>query len=91
MKGSLFFFAGLVMILLGYRFFTLIGFLLQMWGMFLMFRSFLKTIYAYMQTLPVIGPVLRDSVMISNAVNWVSSKGNASKSSLGADVAKFEV
>ena len=79
------------MILIGFRLFTLVGFCMQMWGMFLMFKSFLKTIYAYMQTLPVVGPVLRDSVMISNAVNWVSSKGNTSKSSRGADIDKFEV
>ena len=76
-KGSLFYFAGFVLIVLGYPMFTLLGFLCQVWGMFLMFRSFLKTIFAYMQTLPVIGPLLRDTPFIHDAVNWASSKGKA--------------
>ena len=47
MASSAFYFAGLGMIILGYRFFTLIGFCLQMYGMLMLFRSFLKTAFAY--------------------------------------------
>ena len=87
MQGSLFFFGGLTFIILGYPFFTLIGFTCQVWGMFLMFRSFLKTIFSYLQTLPVIGPILRDTPIIHSAVNWASSKGKKDASS----GSKFEV
>ena len=86
----MFFFAGLIVILIGWPFFTLIGFVLQIWGMFWMFRSFIKTIFSYMQTLPVIGPFIRDSVLINSAVNWIAS-GKSKGSKSGGSSAKFEV
>ena len=78
--GSAFYFAGVIMIILGWPFFTLGGFILQMWGIFLLFRSFLKTIFAYMQTLPVIGPLLRDTPIIHKIVNSISNSANNSNS-----------
>ena len=72
-KGSAFFFCGMILICLGYRFCTLGGFLLQLYGIYLLFRSFLKTIFAQMQTLPVIGPVLRDTPAIHSVINYLSS------------------
>jgi hypothetical protein len=67
-KGAIVFFSGLVMIIVGFPFFTTIGFLLQIYGGFLLFRyelrcdfiyrSFMKTIFGYMQTMPVIGGFL---------------------------------
>ena len=91
--GSAFYFAGVTMIILGWRFFTLGGFILQMYGIFLLFRSFLKTIFAYMQTLPVIGPLLRDTPIIHKIVNSISNSGNASAGASSHDYSakKFEV
>ena len=78
------------MIIMGWKFFNLFGFVLQMYGIFLLFRSFLKTIFAYMQTLPVIGPILRDTPMIHTIVNSISNLGNKNT---GADYSakKYEV
>ena len=64
MQSSIVFFAGLCLIIVGWRFFTLFGFCLQLYGIFMLFRSFIKTLFAYCQTLPVIGPFLRDSPTI---------------------------
>ena len=90
--GSAFYFTGVIMIILGWRFFVLGGFILQMWGIFLLFRSFLKTIFAYMQTLPVIGPLLRDTPMIHKIVNSISNSANKnSGSSADYSAKKFEV
>ena len=91
--GSAFYFSGVAMIILGWPFFTLGGFVLQMYGIFLLFRSFLKTIFAYMQTLPVIGPLLRDTPIIHKIVNSISNSGNASAGAASADYSakKFEV
>ena len=44
----MFFFGGMTLIIVGWPFFVLGGFLCQVWGMFLMFKSFLKTIFAYL-------------------------------------------
>lgn len=45
--GSVFFFTGFFMIILGWYMFTALGFASQIYGMFLLFRSFLSTIFAY--------------------------------------------
>ena len=37
-KGAMFYFSGLFLIIVGVFGFTLIGFALQLWGMFLLFR-----------------------------------------------------
>lgn len=58
-KGSLFFFLGLLCIITGWYMFTLLGFILQLYGIFLLFRSFLGTILIYGQSLPFIGGFLR--------------------------------
>ena len=86
--GSAFFFGGFAMICIGWYMFTMIGFILQMYGIFLLFRSFIKTIFAYMQTLPVIGPVLRDTPFIHKIVNALSNSGQSSQ---GGHAKKFEV
>jgi hypothetical protein len=59
MKGSVFYFLGFLLIVVGWYLFTLLGFLLQMYGIFLLFRSFLGTILSYGQHLPVIGGFLK--------------------------------
>lgn len=58
-KGSIFFFLGLLFIIVGWYLFTLMGFILQMYGIFLLFRSFLGTILIYGQSLPVVGGLLK--------------------------------
>ena len=45
--GSVFFFLGFVMIIIGWYMFTTLGFTAQLYGMFLLFRSFIKTIFTY--------------------------------------------
>jgi hypothetical protein len=47
LKGSLFFFIGLVLIITGWYLLTSLGFLSQLYGIFLLFRSFLGTILMY--------------------------------------------
>jgi hypothetical protein len=59
LKGSLFFFLGLLFILIGWKLFTLFGFCMQLFGIFHLFRSFLGTILLYGQSLPVVGGFLR--------------------------------
>ena len=46
--GSVFYFGGITIMIVGWKFFTLAGFLMQIYGIFLLFRSFLKTAFAYM-------------------------------------------
>ena len=72
-KGSLVFFAGFLWIVIGFTGFTIIGFLLQLYGAFLLFRSFIKTIFSYMQTFPVVGGFLRKTPFIHKLVDYVSS------------------
>ena len=67
--GSFFFFTGFILIIIGWYMFTCLGYLCQVYGIFLLFRSFIATIFAYSQTLPIIGPFLRTSPIIHKAVN----------------------
>ena len=72
-KASGMYFLGLIVIMIGYPMCTLVGFSLQMYGIYLLFRSFLKVAYGYVQTLPVIGPILSESKYLNEFVNYVSS------------------
>ena len=47
MVGSIFFFLGFFMIIMGWYMFTLLGFISQLYGIFMLFRSFITTIFAY--------------------------------------------
>lgn len=71
--GSVFYFGGIIVMIIGWRFFTIVGLLMQVYGIFVLFKSFLKTAFAYLQTLPLIGPILRDTPMIHKIVNSISS------------------
>ena len=84
-QGSIFFFAGFLIIMLGWWMFTLVGFLSQMWGIFHLFRSFLGTIMIYGQSLPVIGGLLRNDT-VKSAVRIIENAGGDKKGK-----AKFEV
>jgi hypothetical protein len=55
-KGSIVFFLGFCLVL--FVRLTFIGFLLQLWGLFLLFKSFLPFIYDSASKLPVIGKYL---------------------------------
>lgn len=68
LKGTAFFFLGLLLIILGWPFCTVGGFASQLYGIFLLFRSFLGTILVYAQGLPLIGGFLRSQ---SDALNRV--------------------
>jgi hypothetical protein len=83
--GSIFFFFGFLLIAIGWYTFTILGFISQMYGLFLLFRQFISTIFAYSQTLPVIGPILRTSPFISSVVDKISESGGNKKR------AKYEV
>lgn len=74
------------MIIMGWYMFTFLGFIAQMYGIFLLFRSFIKTIFGYLQTLPVIGPILRNSPIIHRIVNYLAENEGGQKKK-----AKFEV
>ena len=85
LTGSVFYFLGFLMIVVGWYCFVLLGFLAQMYGLFMLFKSFLSTILQYGQTLPFIGPVLRSSTLVHNAVRVLEVNEGKRKS------AKFEV
>ena len=88
LQGSIFFFAGFLMIALGWYTFTLLGFTAQMYGLFLLFREFISTFFSYGQTLPVIGPILRTSPFIQGLVEKISKSANTNE---GKKRAKYEV
>ena len=73
MKGSACFFAGFFMIVIGWFGFTILGFLLQLYGLFLLFRDFIKTIFKTLENMPVIGPVLRSQPWLSDAVDYIAT------------------
>jgi hypothetical protein len=79
----MFFFAGFIIIMVGWWMFTLLGFVSQMWGIFLLFRSFLGTIMIYGQSLPIIGGILRSDA-VKSVVRILESSEKKGK-------AKFEV
>ena len=54
-----------------------------MYGIFLLFRQFLNTAFAYLQTLPIIGPILRDTPAIHNIVNILSNSSGPTWAGLG--------
>lgn len=59
-----------------------------MYGLFLLFRDFIRVIFSYCQTLPVLGPVIRNSPFVHTFVDTIA--GNSSQK--GASQAKkFEV
>ena len=59
-EGSAFFFGGFLLIIFGWFLFTTIGFGLQVYGIFKLFGSFIPTIFGRLQTMPVIGPFIRN-------------------------------
>lgn len=73
--GSVFFFGGMFLIILGWFLFTTIGFLCQVYGLWIMFRSFIPTLFSTMQTLPVVGPFLRNSTLVHQFVAYANSEG----------------
>jgi len=86
--GSAVFFGGFVLIVIGWFLFTTFGFGLQMYGLFLLFRDFIRVIFSYAQTLPVIGPIIRNSPFAHTIVDSIAgSKGNQGASR----TKKFEV
>ena len=81
--GSICYFTGFASIVIGWFLMTTIGFLLQMYGLWHMFKSFLPTVFSYMQTVPVIGPLIRNNSWVHSFVNFASGKppkGSASSS-----------
>ena len=72
LKGSICFFTGFVLIVIGWFGFTFAGFMLQLYGLFLLFRDFIKTIFSYMETMPVIGPVIRQMPCLRTAVDYIA-------------------
>jgi Got1/Sft2-like family len=70
-KGSLVFFLGFVIIVARY---PMVGFIVQLWGLFLLFKSFLPFIYDSATKLPIIGRYLRNP-QIKYAVDNLSRKG----------------
>ena len=84
-KGSVFFFSGFLCIIIGWYMFTLLGFLSQIYGLFLLFKSFLSTIFSFCSQLPVIGPILRSSPGLEKAVNRLSKSSKGSKKKYDKD------
>lgn len=60
--GSLAFWAGILLILLRWPF---IGFLVQCYGMFILFGEFFKTIAGFAYNIPVVGPYLARALSVA--------------------------
>merc|ERR1740123_1448129 len=71
-KASACYFAGLLIIIFGY---TLIGFILQIYGIFLLFKDFIKIAFSYVQNMPLIGPLVKDNQTVHGIINYISSSG----------------
>ena len=72
-KGSVCFLAGFVLIVIGWFGFTCAGFLLQLYGLFLLFRDFIKTIFTHMKKMPCVGPVIRSMPWLNDAVDYIAT------------------
>ena len=79
--GSAVFFGGFLLIVIGWFLFTTLGFLLQMYGLFLLFRDFVRVLFSYAQTLPVIGPAIRNSPFAHTVVDAIAGKKGETGSS----------
>ena len=79
MAGSACFFAGFVMIVIGWFGFVFLGFTMQLYGLYLLFRDFIKTIYKTLETMPVIGPALRSMPWVGDAVDYIATDAKGAK------------
>ena len=86
--GSAVFFGGFVLIVIGWFLFTTLGFVLQMYGMFLLFRDFARVLFSYAQTLPVVGPIIRNSPFAHSVIDTIAGNKGEQGSSRQK---KFEV
>lgn len=68
-KGSICYFVGLFMILTGW---ALIGGLLQLFGIFHLFRDFIPQIYASSKYIPGIGPYICSSAILKDIIAKIS-------------------
>ena len=75
LKGSVFFFMGFALIIIGWPFFTLGGFATQMYGMLCLFQSYLRTLLSYASALPVIGPMVRNMPFLHKLVDTLANDG----------------
>lgn len=66
-KGSAIYFLGLVLIVLQLTFF---GTVIQLAGLFIIFRSFLPDFYDYICRLPVVGSYLSSFSIIQKAIKY---------------------
>lgn len=85
-QGSAFFFLGFLFIVVGWYLFTILGFMCQLYGIFLLFRSFIGTILIYAQGLPFIGNFLRSDA-VQRAAKVIESVGTGDSKKRS----KFEV
>ena len=80
--GSVCYFLGFGLIVIGWFLLTTLGFMLQMYGLWHLFKQFLPTVFSYMQTVPVIGPIIRNSNWVHTLVDFASggkqAKGGSS-------------
>ena len=80
-KGSIFYLGGFILIIIGLPFFTLAGWLCQMYGTLLLFKSFIGQIFSHAKSLPVIGQPMADSTMMCSVIEYLS--GDQGKKGLG--------
>ena len=59
-QASACYFGGFFLILIGWFMLTTIGFLLQMYGLIMLFGSFMPTVLSYAETMPHVGPIIRN-------------------------------
>ncbi|EWS71886.1 Got1/SFT2 family protein (macronuclear) [Tetrahymena thermophila SB210] len=70
-KGSLVYFGGFAIIVFGFSF---IGFCIQMYGLFLLFKTFLPLLYDPICRIPIIGKYFRSDA-VKNTINNIAQKG----------------
>ncbi|EMC92897.1 hypothetical protein BAUCODRAFT_57012, partial [Baudoinia panamericana UAMH 10762] len=61
-RGSAAFWAGILLILLGW---TLVGFVIEAYGIFVLFGEFFKTIAGFAYNIPVVGPYLARALQVA--------------------------
>ena len=70
-KGSGFFASGIALVVWGW---TLIGFLLEMYGFWLLFRGFFPTALSFLRQMPIVRPLL-DAPAVKSVINKVAPAG----------------
>ena len=74
LKGSLFYFFGLFVIIIKFAF---IGAILQLYGIFILFYSFFPHLFEWVLSVPLIGPFLKHNRFFNYLMNSIDNRKKA--------------